>query len=93
MVDRFFGARGQQLSATDPSEDSSVKDRILEVFRETLTDAESSTIDLKSLKQDFYSRYKVRGQEGFVEDIDQVQVDESKRRKLNQILESIVWER
>jgi hypothetical protein len=93
MVDRFFGARGQQLSATDPKEDASVKDRILDVFREALTDAESSTVDLKALKQDFYSRYKVRGQEGFVEDTDQVQVDESRRRKLNRILESIIWER
>ena len=92
MVDRFFGARGQQLSATDPGEDSSVKDRILEVFRETLTETESSTIDLKSLKQDFYSRYKVRGQEGFVEDTDQAQIDESRRRNLNRILESIIWE-
>ena len=92
MVDRFFGERGQQLSATDPKEDRSVKDRILEVFRQALPEAESSTIDLEGLKSNFYSKYKVRGQEGFTEDSDQPQVDESNRRKLNRILESIIWE-
>jgi len=92
VVDRFFGERGQKLSATDPKEDESVKDRILEVFRQAVPEAESSTIDLKGLKSSFYAKYKVRGQEGFSEDGDQPQVDESNRRRLNRILESIIWE-
>ena len=92
VVNRFFGEEGQQLSATDPKEDESVKDRILEVFRQAVPEVESSTIDLRGLKSNFYSKYKVRGQEGFSEDSDQPSVDESNRRKLNRILESIIWE-
>jgi hypothetical protein len=92
VVNRFFGEEGQQLSATDPKEDESVKDRILEVFRQAVPEVESSTIDLRGLKSNFYSKYKVRGQEGFSEDSDQPSVDESNRRKLNRILVSIFWE-
>ncbi|NDD93343.1 hypothetical protein EBZ37_14840, partial [bacterium] len=81
MVDRFFGDRGQQLSATDPEEDRSVKDKVLEVFRQHLPEAEASTINVEAMKNDFYSRYKIRGQAGFVEDDDQPRVDESRMRR------------
>ncbi len=91
MVERFFGERGQQLSATDPEEDRSVKEKILEVFQQMLPETASSTIDVASMKSKFYSGYKIRGQTGFVEDTDQPAVDESKRRSLNKILESIIW--
>ena len=91
MVDRFFGDRAQQLSATDPDEDRNVKEKVLEVFRQHLTDAESSTIDLESMKREFYSRYKVRGQEGFTEDDDQPRMDESRLRRVNRLIEAVIW--
>jgi hypothetical protein len=91
MVDRFFGDRGQQLSATDPSEDMGVKDKVLETFRQLLPEAESSTIDLEGIKSRFYSRYKTRGQEGFEEDSDQPGIDESRNRKLARLIEAVIW--
>jgi hypothetical protein len=80
MVDRFFGQRAQQLSASDSKEDEGVKDKTLEMFRQLLPESESSTVDLDGLKRSFYSRYKVRGQEGFTEDDDLPRADESRQR-------------
>ena len=91
MVDRFFGDRAQQLSATDPEEDRGVKDKVLEVFRQYLPDANSSTIDLDGMKTKFYSKYRIRGQTGFVEDDDQPRVDESRQRRVNRLIEAVIW--
>jgi hypothetical protein len=91
MIDRFFGDRGQQLSATDPSEDMGVKDKVLETFRQLLPDSESSTVDLEGIKSKFYARYKVRGQEGFEEDGDQPNIDESRTRKMARLIEAVIW--
>jgi uncharacterized protein (DUF2267 family) len=91
MVERFFGDRGQQLSATDPEEDRGVKDKVLEVFRQHLPEVEASTVDVDAMKRDFYSRYKVRGQEGFAEDDDQPRMDESRRGRLNRLIEAVIW--
>jgi hypothetical protein len=91
MIDRFFGERGQQLSATDPSEDMGVKDKVLETFRQLLPEVESSTVDLEGMKKSFYAKYKVRGQEGFEEDLDQPNIDESRRRKTSRIIEAVIW--
>jgi len=91
MVDRFFGERGQQLSATDPDEDMGVKDKVLETFRQLLPEVESSTIDLEGIKRSFYSKYKVRGEEGFKEDGDQPELDESRTRKLARLIEAVIW--
>lgn len=85
MVDRFFGLRAQQLSASDQKEDEDVKDKTLEMFRQLLPESESSTIDLDGLKRSFYSRYKVRGQEGFTEDDDLPRADESIQRAVGLI--------
>ena len=92
MVIRFFGDRAQNLSATDKQEDMSVKDKILEVFRQVLPEADSSTIDIEGLKSDFYARYKVRGEEGFAEDdTSPGEIDESRVRRLNRLIESAIW--
>ena len=91
MADRFFGERGQQLSATDPEEDRGVKDKVMETFRQLLPEAESSTLDIESMKKSFYSKYKIRGQEGFVEDDDQPRVDESRHNRLNRLIEAVIW--
>jgi hypothetical protein len=91
MVERFFGDRGQQLSATDPEEDRGVKDKVLEVFRQHIPEVEASTVDVDAMKRDFYSRYKVRGQEGFAEDDDQPRMDESRRDRLNRLIEAVIW--
>jgi len=91
MVDRFFGDRAQQLSATDPQEDMGVKDKVLETFRQYLPEVESSTVDVDGLKKRFYGRYKVRGQEGFVEDDDQPRLDESRARRINRLIEAVIW--
>lgn len=90
MVSKLYGPRAQKLSATDPAEDLAVKERVLEVFRQFLPDAEASTIDLEGLKRDFYSKYKVRGQEGFVEDDDQPRVDEVMMRRVRMLVETII---
>lgn len=90
MIDRFFGDRAQQLSATDPGEDLAVKDKTLETFRQLLPDSESSTIDLDAMKKSFYSKYRVRGQEGFAEDDDQPRVDETRRKLINQLFKVIL---
>lgn len=91
MVERFFGGRAQQLSATDPKEDLEVKDKVLETFRQLLPDAEASTVDLDGMKKSFYARYKVRGQEGFIEDDDLPRMDESRSRRINRLVEAIIW--
>jgi hypothetical protein len=91
MVDRFFGDRAQQLSATDSQEDMGVKDKVLETFRQHLPEVEASTVDIESLKKRFYGRYKVRGQEGFVEDDDQPRVDESRAKRINRLIEAVIW--
>lgn len=92
MVIRFFGEKAQNLSATDKQEDMSVKDKILEVFRQVLPEAESSTIDIEGLKSAFYARYKVRGEEGFAEDdASPGEIDESRNRRLNRLIESAIW--
>lgn len=92
MVDRFFGARAQRLSATDPKEDLAVKDKVLETFRQLIPETSSSTIDLDGMKRDFYAKYKVRGQEGFVEDDDQPRTDESRVRRINRLIEAVLWD-
>jgi uncharacterized protein (DUF2267 family) len=91
MVDRFFGDRAQQLSATDAEEDRGVKDKVLETFRQLIPDAETSTVDIDGMKRSFYAKYKVRGQEGFVEDDDQPRVDESRRNRLSRLVEAVIW--
>lgn len=95
LVFRFFGDHAQQISATDRQEDMSVKDKILEVFKQVLPEAESSTVDVDALKQSFYAKYKVRGEEGFVEDSDTPgDIDESRRsrlNRLNRLIESAIW--
>lgn len=91
MVDRFFGDRAQQLSATDPDEDRSVKDKVLETFRQLVPEVEASTVDVEGMKRNFYSRYKVRGQKGFVEDDDQPRMDESRQRRISRLIEAAIW--
>jgi hypothetical protein len=92
MVIRFFGEKAQNLSATDKQDDMSVKDKVLDVFRQVLPEAESSTIDIEGLKSDFYARYKIRGEEGFAEDADAPsEIDESRVRRLNRLIESVIW--
>jgi hypothetical protein len=68
-----------------------VKDKVLETFRQLLPEVESSTVDLEGIKRSFYSKYKVRGQEGFQEDGDQPSVDESRNRKLARLIEAVIW--
>ena len=92
LVIRLFGPDAQQISATDKNEDMSVKDKTLEVFRQVLPEAESSTMDVKSLKTAFYAKYKIRGEEGFAEDDDAPgEVDESRSYRLNRLVESTIW--
>ena len=70
----------------------SVKDKLLEVFRQVLPEAESSTADVESLKTAFYAKYKVRGEEGFAEDdAAPGEVDESRSYRLNRLVESAIW--
>lgn len=69
MVGRLYGSHAQRLSVTSAREDEGIKDRILDAFRRILPVVESSTIDIPGLKKEFYSKYKVRGQEGYVEDV------------------------
>jgi hypothetical protein len=68
-----------------------VKDKVMETFRQLIPEAESSTLDIEGMKRSFYSKYKVRGQEGFVEDDDQPRVDESRRNRLNRLIEAVIW--
>ena len=92
LVIRLFGHAAQQISATDKNEDMSVKDKLLEVFRQVLPEAESSTADVESLKTAFYAKYKVRGEEGFAEDdAAPGEVDESRIYRLNRLVESAIW--
>jgi hypothetical protein len=92
MVIRFFGDKAQNLSATDKQEDMSVKDKVLETFRHVLPEAESSTIDIDGLKSAFYAKYKIRGEEGFSElDEPPTDIDESRKRRLNRLIESAIW--
>ena len=92
MVTRLFGDRAQNLSATDKQEDMNVKNKIREVFRQVLPEAESSTIDIDGLKSAFYARYKIRGEEGFAEDdTSPGEIDESRTRRLNRLIESAIW--
>ena len=92
MAIRLFGAVAQQISATDKNEDMSVKEKILEVFRQILPEAESSTIDIEGMKTSFYAKYKIRGEEGFAEDDTAPgEVDESKTYRLNRLIESAIW--
>jgi len=92
MAIRLFGAVAQQISATDKNEDMSVKEKILEVFRQILPEAESSTMDIEGMKASFYAKYKVRGEEGFTEDDTAPgEVDESKAYRLNRLIESAIW--
>ena len=92
IVFRLFGDEAQNLSATDKQEDMEVKDKILETFRHALPEAESSTIDVDGLKSAFYAKYKIRGEEGFAEDNDTPrEIDESRARRLNRLIESAIW--
>ena len=94
-VIRLFGAAAQPLSATDKSEDMSVKDKLLEVFKQVLPEVESSTMDVEAFKTAYYAKYKVRGQEGFAEDdTTPGEVDESRNyrlNRLNRLIESAIW--
>jgi hypothetical protein len=92
MVYRFFGSGAQRISATDKQEDMEVKDKILEVFRRVLPEAEASTVDIAEMRSNFYAKYKVRGEEGFTEDDTFFgDVDES-RNHLKHLAKSIIWE-
>lgn len=83
MAFSFFGESAQKISATDKQTDMNVKDRALAVFRQTLPDVNSSTLDIDALKQAFYTNYKVRGEEGFKEDDSAPgEIDESRKYSL-----------
>jgi hypothetical protein len=90
MMIRLYGQRAQKISATDPQEDRSVKEAIEDTLKNALPEVESSTMDTEAMKRDFYSRYTVRGQEGFVEDSDKPEVDESTRRHINHLINVIL---
>ena len=68
-----------------------MKDKVLETFRQLIPDAEASTVDIDGMKRSFYAKYKVRGQEGFLEDDDQPRVDESRRNRLSRLVEAVIW--
>jgi hypothetical protein len=90
MMTRLYGQRAQKISATDPQEDRSVKEAIEDTLKNALPEVESSTMDTEAMKRDFYSRYTVRGQEGFVEDSDKPEIDESTRRHINRLIKVIL---
>lgn len=91
MVFRLFGDSAQKISATDKTKDMKVKDRILEVFRQVLPETESSTLNVEELRSNFYAKYKVRGEEGFVETDDTMSdLGESRRRQVRKLVESII---
>jgi hypothetical protein len=86
LVIRLYGRRAQKISATDPQEDKSVKEAIIETFKNALPDADASTMDVEAMKKEFYDKYTVRGQKGFIEDTEDVGVDESTRRRINRLV-------